>query len=70
MNKKSVIIAAVIVLVAIAIGTVTISKAILGDVKTKLPGEEGTENILHVQESNNTSHVQTSNNTESTESGP
>jgi hypothetical protein len=78
MNKRSVIIVAVIAIVAIAIGTVAASKAILGDAKTELPVEEGTEKILHVQESNNTAQIQSnntapaqaSNNTESSESGP
>jgi hypothetical protein len=68
MNKRGLTIVAVIAIVAIAIGTVAASKAILGDSKTKLPGEEGTEKILHVQESNNTALAQASNNTKSGES--
>ncbi|MHB8601864.1 MAG: hypothetical protein ACYC6W_03720 [Nitrosotalea sp.] len=77
MNKKSTIV--IIAIAVIAVGAIAASKAILGDSKTELPAEEGTEKILHVQESNNTSHVQQSNktssgqisqNTESGESGP
>jgi hypothetical protein len=70
MNKRSVIIVAVIAIVAIAIGTVAASKAILGDSAIKLPVEEGAEKTLHMQESNKTAPAQASNNTESSESGP
>jgi hypothetical protein len=70
MNKRNLIIVAVIAIVAIAIGTVAAYKAILGDSKTELPAEEGAEKILHVQESNKTAPVQVTNNAESSESGP
>jgi hypothetical protein len=79
MNKKSGIVLAVIAIVAIALGTIVASKAIFGDSKIGLPGEEGTEKTLNIQESNNTAHVQQSNqtakgqvsgNSESSESGP
>jgi len=77
MNKKSIIV--IIAITAIAVGAIVASKAILGDSKIGLPAEEGTENMLHVQESNNTSHVQqpnqtasvrSTNNAESGEAGP
>jgi hypothetical protein len=62
MNKRSVTIITGLVIVAIAIGTIVASKAVLGDSKTHLPGEQATENMLHVQEANDTANVQQSNN--------
>lgn len=69
-NKRSAITIAVIVIAVIAVGAVAVSKAMLGDSKTELPGEEGAEKALHVQESNNTTNGPASTNAESSESGP
>jgi hypothetical protein len=69
MNKKMIAVV-VIVVAAISIGVVAASKATMGDSATELPGEEGTEKALHIQESNNTSSGQASATAESGESGP
>ena len=69
MNKKMIAVV-IIAVAAIAIGTVAASKATLGDSATELPGEEGAEKTLHIQESNNASSGQESATAESGESGP
>ena len=73
MNKK-IAIGAGIVVVAIAIAIVGI-KTTMGDKALGLPGEENTENALHLQESNQSSTNNTtasgeSSSSESRESGP
>ncbi|MGI0102256.1 MAG: hypothetical protein ACREA7_06635 [Nitrosotalea sp.] len=72
MNKKIVIGAGIAVLV-IAIVIVGV-KTTLGDKAIGLPGEENTEGVLHLQESNTTTNATTqsteSGSTESSESGP
>ena len=62
MNKKILV---GIIIVAIAISVTVIGlKTILGDKATELPGEEGTEKTLNLQETNKT----VGNSTETTES--
>ncbi len=65
MNKKIAIGAGIAVL-AIAIAIVGF-KTSIGDKALGLPGEESTENVLHLQESNQSSS--TTNSTATTESG-
>lgn len=66
MNKK-IVIGAGIAVVAIAIAIVGL-KTTIGDKILGLPGEESTENALHLQESNQ-SATNTTKTTESGESG-
>ena len=75
MNKK-IAIGIGIAAVAIVIGMVGL-KATVGDKALEVPGEENTENALHVQESNGSSASGAANTTqseagssESSESGP
>lgn len=72
MNKKKIAIGAGIALVAIAIVTVGL-KTTMGDQALGLPGEEGAENALHIQESNthaNSTAESGETGAESGESGP
>ncbi|MDE1829692.1 MAG: hypothetical protein KGI25_05160 [Thaumarchaeota archaeon] len=74
MNKK-IAVGIGIAVVAIAIATVGI-KTIAGDKALALPGEEKTENALHLQESQgassatNASTTESGGSSESSESGP
>lgn len=73
MNKK-IAIGAGIAVFAIVIAIVGI-KTTIGDKALGLPGEENTENALHLQESNesatiNTTKTTESSSSESSESGP
>lgn len=72
MNKKIIAVSAIAV-IAIAIAVVGL-KTTLGDKAAELPGEEGTEKTLNLQENNNSSSNSTgsgeSSTSESSESGP
>ena len=52
MNKKMIVAIAVAAVVIASLGIITALKTTLGDEATELPGEEGMEKTLNLQEEN------------------
>jgi len=52
MNKKIIAGMAIASILIVSIGVITVLKTTLGDEATELPGEEGMEKILNLQEGN------------------
>ena len=52
MNKKMIVGIAVASVVIASLGVITMVKSTLGDESTELPGEEGIEKTLNLQEEN------------------
>ncbi|MFQ5782395.1 MAG: hypothetical protein ACE5GR_05005 [Nitrosopumilus sp.] len=52
MNKKTIVGIAIASVLIASVGVITALKTTLGDEATELPGEEGAEKVLNLQEGN------------------
>lgn len=52
MNKKTIVAIAIASVIIASVGVITAIKTTLGDEATELPGEEGAEKVLNLQEMN------------------